>query len=63
MKKKPQKMFIVKKYIMASCAKEALRKDLKTPADDCWVDEDWKKEKQQLASAIGFSVPTNDDDD
>ena len=62
MKKKPQKMFIVRKYIMASNAKEALRKDLKTPADDCWVDEDWKKENQQLASAISFNVPDKDED-
>lgn len=49
-------MFIVRKYIMATSAKDALRKDLKTPADDVWIDEEWKKKQlEQLPSAIGFS--------
>ena len=53
--KAKQKMFIVKKYIMASSAREALRKESKQPADDCWIDEEWRKnEKDNLASAIGF---------
>ena len=59
MRSKPQKMFIIKKYIMATSAKEALKKDLKTPADDVWVDDDWKKD--HLASAIGFSINNNND--
>ena len=50
-------MFIVKKYIMATSAQEALRKERSTPADDCWVDEDWRKaSKDNLASAIGFQM-------
>jgi len=58
-KKKKNKMFVVKKYIMASSAAEALRKDLKTPADDCWVDEEWKG--KYLADAIGFEIETNNE--
>ena len=59
--KKPQKLFVVKKYIMASNAREALRKDLKTPADDCWIDEDWKKKQiEQLPSTIGFNLEKDD---
>lgn len=50
-------MFVVKKYIMASSAQEALRKEKSTPADDCWIDEEWRKgNKDQLAVAIGFQT-------
>lgn len=57
MKKKPQKLFIVKKYIMASSAHEALKKERRVRPDDVWVDDEWKKEKgNRLESAIGFTV-------
>jgi hypothetical protein len=36
-------IFVVKKYILASSAKEAIKKDKTTPVDDCWMDEDFKK--------------------
>ena len=40
---------------MASSAQEALRKERKRPADDCWVDDDWEKgETKNLSNAIGF---------
>lgn len=62
-KKPKQKMFVVKKYIMTVSASEALRKEKKIPADDCWVDEDWRKgNNKQLADAIGFEVTNNEDD-
>ena len=55
--KQNKKMFVVKKYIMASSAKEALRKERKVAADDCWVDDDWRKNNtDNLASAIGFTT-------
>ncbi len=58
-----EKMFVVKKYIMARSASEALRKEKNTQADDCWVDEEWRKgANHQLASAIGFEVTTNEDE-
>lgn len=54
------KMFVVKKYIMAKSASEALRKERNVKADDCWVDEDWRKRsKDNLASAIGFTISTD----
>lgn len=63
MKKRiPQKRFIVRKYIMAKSAQEALRKEKVTRPDDVWVDEDWKKENpNQLQSAFGFVIPTESD--
>lgn len=56
--KTPLKRFILKKYIMAHSAQEALSKDRITRPDDVWVDEDWKKENpNMLTSAIGFYAP------
>mgnify|MGYP001598959697 FL=1 len=50
-------MFVVKKYIKAFPAKEALKKEKKQEADDCWIDDDWRKEKKdRLAEAIGFKI-------
>lgn len=58
--KKPEKRFVVKKYIMASCASEALRKERRVRPDDVWVDEEWiKNNPTQLISAIGFEVETD----
>lgn len=57
MAKPTLKRFIVRKYIMASSAHEALKKERRIRPDDCWVDDEWKKENpNQLTSAIGFSV-------
>lgn len=58
----PLKRYIVRKYIMAKSAKDALRIEKKTKPDDVWVDEDWKKENpNQLQSAIGFNIYTESD--
>jgi hypothetical protein len=55
--RKNQKLFIVKKFIMASSAIEAIRKEKKIPVDDVWVDDDWKKgNSEKLANAIGFQT-------
>ena len=37
---------------MATSVKDAIRKDKTEQVDDCWLDEDYKK---QLASAMGFA--------
>ena len=57
--KKPQpKLFIVRKYVMARSALEAIRKSRHVPVDDCWIDDEWKKgQGANLASAVGFSHP------
>ena len=44
MKKPIKKRYIVKKYIMAKSAHEALKLERKARPDDVWVDEDSKKE-------------------
>lgn len=50
------KRFIVKKYIMATSAHEALKKERRVRPDDVWVDEEWKKNNPNLESCIGFQV-------
>lgn len=50
-------MFVIKKYIMAPNAREAIKREKKTEVDDLWVDEEWRKNnKDRLADAIGFSM-------
>ena len=39
-----KKRFIVRKYIMANSALDAIKLDKISPVDDVWIDEDWKKE-------------------
>ena len=51
--KEGDKLFVVRKYILAKSASDAIRKDKTTPVDDVWVDEDFKKINPG-ASAIGF---------
>mgnify|MGYP001616646614 CR=1 FL=1 len=52
------KLFIVRKYIKARSAREAIKKDKIHPVDDVWVDDDWKKENYKelnnLENCIGF---------
>lgn len=57
MNKEKDKMFIVKKYIKASSAAEAIRKDRTTPVSDVWIDDEWRKNnRDNLADAMGFIV-------
>jgi hypothetical protein len=63
-KKLPQKLYVVRKYIKASSASEAIRKDRKHPVDDVWIDDAWKENKNQgLSYAVGFEAqpPTEED--
>jgi len=38
-----EKLYIVRKYIMARSAKDAILKDKKSDVDDVWLDEYFKK--------------------
>lgn len=51
--------YILKKYVTASSALEAIKLDKKTPVQDVWVDEEDKKEEK--TSCIGFSVEVEDE--
>lgn len=52
-----EKLYIVRKYIMAKSAQEALKKERRCIPDDVWVSDEWMKEnKNSLESAIGFQI-------
>jgi len=51
---KPKKQFIIRKYIMAKSAAEALRIEKNIPADDCWISEEWMKEHKDFNDIKGF---------
>jgi len=54
-KKSKQKLFIVRKYIMASSVLQAVKKDKTHPVEECWLDEDYKKKAvESLTPSIGF---------
>lgn len=50
--KKADKMFIVRKYVMADSVSQALKKEKTTEVHEVYVDDEWKK--NNLAQAIGF---------
>lgn len=55
--KPKEKMFIVRKYITASSAAQAIRRDKTHPVDDVWIDEEWRKNNiTQLPPSVGFSA-------
>ena len=57
-KDKKQKLYVIKKYIMADNAFHALKQERKHAPDDCWVDDDWRKKQEHVVdyqSAIGFA--------
>ena len=51
------KLYVVRKYIKAKSAADALRKEKKSPVDEIWVDEEWRKSsKDNLSGAMGFHI-------
>lgn len=51
-----EKIYIIRKYIKAKSAKDALKKEPRVPVDDIWTDEETHKEflKEQMKSKIGY---------
>lgn len=55
-----EKLFIVKKFVKAVSASDALRKERKIKPHDVYVDTDWTNGKSgNLAEAIGFTTEKN----
>lgn len=38
------KLYVVRKYVMAESAEQAIKKEVKHPVHDVWLDDDWFKE-------------------
>lgn len=54
-KAKFKKMFVIRKYIMAKDASDAIRLDRQAKPDDVYIDPEWKDNQlKQLPSALGF---------
>jgi hypothetical protein len=52
-----KKLFVVRKYVMARSAAEALRLEKKQSSDDVWLDDDWKKSNlPEATKAFGIVV-------
>jgi hypothetical protein len=49
-----EKLYVIRKYIKAPSAAVAIRREKTHPVDDVWVDDEWKKQPNGLADAIGF---------
>jgi hypothetical protein len=66
MRRRQEKLFVVRKYIKAASAADAIRKDRRHPVDEVWIDDEWKKgAAARLEDAIGFSQsrPESEDED
>ena len=48
------KIFVVRKYVVAKNAQDALSKERKVKPDECWLDEDWKKDNLTTKDTKGF---------
>lgn len=51
---KHKKLFVVRKYIYAKSAKDAIKLEKTKDVDDVWIDTDWQK--NNLSCAIGFNL-------
>lgn len=45
---KKLKLYVVRKYILADSADQAIKKDKEAPVDDVWIDEAWKNNNLAL---------------
>lgn len=62
------KLFIIRKYVKAKSAVEAIRKEKKQEPDDVWIDDDWKRQEMnknetRLEDSIGFVFNEYKEDD
>jgi len=58
--KTPPKLFVVRQYIWAKDAPSALREAKKHNADECWIDEDYRKRMSEPKNAVGFQTEDNE---
>jgi len=55
MNKQTNKMFIIRKYVMARSVQEAIKREKSAPIHEVFIDDEWSKgNRTELANAIGF---------
>lgn len=52
-----KKLFQVRKYVWADSVQQAIRLEKKLPAEDVYVDDEWKRNSNLPKDAIGFYAP------
>jgi hypothetical protein len=52
----PKKQYVIRKYILARSAAKALRIEHNFKADECWLDDDWKKNQKEVVAEMGFKA-------
>jgi hypothetical protein len=50
-----EKLYIVRKYIMAESALDAIKKDKQSKVDDVWLDDDFRKAEIDKGT-LGFNL-------
>lgn len=50
-----KKQYIIRKYVMAESIEEALKKEKKITADECWVSEQWLQNNTDF-NEVGFKT-------
>ena len=56
---KPEKLFVVRKYVMAKDAATAIKKERSCPVDDVFIDDEWRKQQEFNRPMKGFSKKKN----
>jgi len=59
MAKITKKLYIIRKYVWAKTALDALKAEKKIPVDDVWIDDKWKENASTPKDAIGFNIEEN----
>ena len=55
MANRSNKLYIIRKYVFARSARHAIAQESKVPVDDCWLDEDYKRQSLAANAEIGFT--------
>ena len=60
--KAPEKLFVVRKFVKATSASQAILIEKTQEPDEVYLDENWKNSKGGLADAIGFHIPDDQEE-
>ena len=57
-----KKLFVIQKYVWADDIPDALKKEKRTPVDDCYIDNDFKKASVEYRTPpeIGFKAKNHE---
>ena len=53
---KPKKRYIIRKYVMAESATQAMKLEKNFRVEDVWVDEKWVEANLNHSGSIGFEA-------